>query len=298
MIYIHRTANILDLSKFNEEAQIANPAILIVLKFGDDDLRFTVNENWDAEDDTILDNFMASFQDQDPQDKVPLIYGLVRPHAKTKHFHGIKYTGTEDLITNLHRVETVSVRGEVQEVIWYKEVVFDGATFVPQTPVVKVSITYTRNTGKFALYRDTVRAWYNNDGTLNDYVKETRKYYVLNASDTMDEGFKRRDHLVQTIKAPVLEAMTQVLAPLGYAEEAIIFKGSDFLDDYEIEFNNFIKNSSRITNPADDNYGRKSIIVKFEAEDDANYLTWLDSAPPIFGGTMTIRQYLVDQFSI
>jgi len=295
---ITRTANILDLNKFNDEAKAANPAIQIVLKYGEDDLRFTVNDDWGPADDTVLDNFMGSYQDINPEDKVPLIVDLARPHAKTKHFHGIKYTGTDDLLTNLHRVETLSVKGEVQEVIWFKDVVFDGENFIPETPVVKVNINYTRNTGKFALYRDTVRAWYNRDGTLNADTKTTRKYYVLNPSDTMDEGFKRREHLVQTIKAPVLHAMTQVLAPLGYEEEAIIFRGSDFLDDYEIDFNNFIKNSSRITDPADDNYGKKQVIVRLEQEDDSDYLIWLDEAPPIFGGTMTIRQYLIDQFSI
>ena len=296
-MFINKTSNILDLNKFQEDAIASNSKILNVLKFGDDQLRFTVEEDWSPEDDAQLDDFIANFEDIDPEDKTPVIYDLVHSHAMSKHFHGIRYTGTEDLISPLHPKRT-SVQGEVQNVIWYKDAIFNGAAVELSTPVLSVDVSYVRDEAGFALWRTVTRSWYNRDGSLNEDTKTTQKFYIINDNDTMDEGSKRRGLLVSNIKVPVMEMMKQVLAPLGYTETAIIFKGSQFLDDYEGDFNKFINNSSRITDPADPNYGRKTIIIKFEEEDRVDVLEWLDAAPAMLGGETTIRQYLINEFSI
>jgi len=91
-MFITRTSDIQDMNKFNEEAQQANPAIKFVIKKEDNnELRFTVNEDWGPGDDTVLDNFMASFQDRNPEDLIPKIYDIVNPQVGNKHFHDINY---------------------------------------------------------------------------------------------------------------------------------------------------------------------------------------------------------------
>ncbi|MFQ6611368.1 MAG: hypothetical protein ACE5D7_11315, partial [Fidelibacterota bacterium] len=61
-------------------------------------------------------------------------------------------------------------------------------------------------------------------------------------------------------------------------------------------------NSSTITDPVDPNYGRKTIVVKIENEQNPEYVKFLDVAPAVpgtpFNGTVSIRNYLIQEFSI
>jgi len=292
-MYINKTANILDLNKFNDDAKALISKIEIVLKFGDDDLRFTLTEPLTAQEESDLDDLITNFVDTDPALKVPKIYSIVRDGIKSKHHTDINYKSVE-LTQSLIPIRTVT-KGEVTQVDWYKSLDENNA---PQDKVIRVEVVYNRDASGFAISRTTTRTWINIDESDNEENKITHKHYFVNPSDQIDEGVKRRSLLVKSIQFPVLQGMMEVLMPLGFDKGTVILKGRDFMDEYETEFNKFVDNSSSINDPADPNFGKKSIVVKIEEENKANYVQWLDSAPPVFGGGITIRQYLVNEFSI
>jgi len=297
-MYVHKTRNILDLNSFNDAAKQFNVKIQIVLKFGVDDLRFTLSGALTPQEDIDLDNFVASFADSDPEQSVPLIYDYTKGEANSKHFHNIDYK--RELIVSLIPIRTI-VKGELVKVDWYASM--DAATgTIPENLILSVSVSYNRDTTGFATYRVTNRTWYNRDGTANTDVKTTTKHYFVNHYEMIVEGLRRRKLLVNNLQIPVLTFMKEVLASQGYSDTAIMLKGRAFLDDYEDDFSKFIENSSTITDPADVNFGRKSVIVQLEdsaaAGRNINYNEWLDLAPPSIGGMTTIRQFLINEFDI
>lgn len=240
----------------------------------------------------IIDATILAFVDIDPADKVPLIYSQTKAEASSKHFHNIDYK--KELTSALIPKRTV-IHGEVREVTWFRDMNIS----TPEVPVIKVTITYTRDAATaLPLYRITNRQWYNVDGTLNEETKTTMKYYFVNPSDQIDEGYRRRGLLVKTIQLPVMSMMVEVLAPSGFDTSVILLKGRQFLDDYEEEFTRFIENSSTITDPSSPDFGKKTVIVKLEAESRIEVLQWMDAAPASLGGAVTIRQYLISEFNI
>jgi len=297
MIFINKTRNISNLNKFQDEVISLIPKIICVIKFNDDDLRFALSENLSVEEDQALDGFVIDFEDNNIELQMPKILSIAKAQAKSKHFHTINYKH-EDLEISLIPKRTV-VKGEVIKVEWYKSLDQDNN---PIDLVLKVDITYSRDSAGFATERTTTRTWINEDESENEEVKVTKKYYFINPADTIDEGLKRRKLLVNNMQIPVMTFMTEVLVPDGYTPEAVIFLGRAFLDDYENDFNKFVDNSSTITDPASSDFGKKSIVVQLEdsASDGRNaaYNFWLDRAPASLGGLTTIRQYLIEEFSI
>lgn len=293
-MYINKTRNILDLNRFNEEAKAISPKIQIVIKFGEDDLRFTLSESLTAQEQSDLDDLVLNFSDSDPDLKIPKIMSLSKEYSK--HFHAINYI--KGLSQSLIPKRTI-LKGEVQKVEWFKSL---NEQMEPTDLILKVDIIYTRDSSGFATSRTTTRTWINKDESENTEKKITTKFYFVNPSDMIDEGLRRRKLLVNNLQIPTMTFMMETLMPLGYSQESVVFKGREFLDDYENDFNKFVDNSSTITDPADPNFSRKSIIVQLEDNSpsgrNANYNQWLDSAPPSLGGLTTIRQYLVNEFDI
>lgn len=295
-MFINKTRNVMDLNGFNDAAKALNSKIQIVMKFGDDDLRFTLTEALTAEEETALDDLVANFEDSDPSLKELKIYDMAKEEARFKHFHNIDYK--KELTSALIPKRTV-VKGEVTEVCWFKSL---DAEMKPTDLVIKVNIAYQRDATGFATSRVTTRTWINKDDSENTDKKLTTKYYFVNPSDMIDEGLRRRKLLVNDLQIPTMTFMSEALMPLGYSQESVVLQGRAFMDDYEHDFNKFVDNSSTITDPADPNFGKKSIIVELEdntAEGrNKDYNLWLDKAPPSLGGTTTIRQYLIGQFNI
>lgn len=291
-MYINRTLNVLDVDKLNDEVKASNPKIEIVMKFGADDLRFTVANDWNAADDTALDALLAAYIDEDPDQKIPKIYDMIKSEAKGKHHHNVDYK--KEVIGALIPKRTI-VKGEVTQVDWYAGL--DGS-MEPIDLIIRVKVDYTRDATGFATNRLTTRTWINRDGTDNIETKITPKYYFVNPSDMITEGYKRRKLLVQNIQIPTLTFMTEALMPLGYTQESVVLKGRAFMDDYDADFNRFVENSSTITDPADPDVGLKSIVVRLRDEATLDYVEWLDKAPPSLGGAITIRQYLMGEFDI
>jgi hypothetical protein len=287
---ITKTRNILDLNQFQIEAKLVSSKITYVFKEGDDSLHFNLSEALTSQEDSDLNDLVTNFVDSDPSQKVPKIIGMAKEYSK--HFHAINYI--KGLNQSLIPKRTV-VQGEVVKVEWYKSL---DAQMQPTDLVLKVDITYTRDATGFATSRVTTRTWINLDESENEDTKVSNKYYFVNPSDMIDEGLRRRKLLVSSIQIPTLTAMTEALMPLGYSQEACVLKGRAFMDDYENDFNKFVDNSSTITDPASPDVGMKSIVVRLRDEDKLDYVEWLDKAPPSLGGTTTIRQYLMNEFSI
>jgi hypothetical protein len=261
-------------------------------------LRLALSEALTTQENIDLDSLLDTFLDKNPEDSIPKIYDMVRAEARHKHLHNIDYK--KDINSGLTLIPKRTVtQGEVTKVEWYKTL--DGNQ-VPTDLVIIVDIAYTRDTTGFATFRTTARTWINRDGTENSDKKYTTKFYFVNPSDMITEGLKRRKLLVSSIQIPTLTFMMEVLMPLGHTQQSVVLKGREFMDDYDGDFNRFVENSSTITNPADPNVGRKSIIVQLEdnAVDgrNATYNAWLDLAPGSLGGMTTIRQYLINEFNI
>lgn len=294
---ITKIREILDLNRFQVDAKAISSKITYVFKEGDDVLNFNLTEALTSQENSDLDDLVLNFSDSDPNLKTPKIYDITKTSSKGKHFHAINYK-TVDLTQSLIPKRTI-VQGEVRQVLWYQSL---NAQLEPDNLILKVDINYTRDATGFATQRATTRTWINKDESENNEVKITTKYYFVNPADMIAEGLKRRKLLVNNLQIPVMTFMSQVLQPQGYTQEAVVFLGRAFLDDYESDFSKFVDNSSTITTPGDPNIGRKSIVVQLEDDTpdgrNADYNFWLDLAPASLGGLTTIRQYLINEFSI
>lgn len=282
----------LDINGLQNHIIAAVPEVTAVLRVDMDILVHSVDELTQIQKDSV-DAAKMAFSDIDPKDKIPKIYDLTKGEANSKHFHNIDYK--KELVSALIPLRTV-VQGEVQEVTWFSSI---GADNAPTEPIVKVTIVYVRDAAtSLPIYRVTTREWYNVDSSLNSDKKITLKYYYINPSDQINEGDRRRDLLVKSIQIPVMNMMVEVLSSTGLTIVSILLKGRQFMDDYQEEFDRFVANSSTVTDPADPNYGEKTVIVKLENESRSDVLEWIDQAPNSLGGAKTIRQYLMDEFNI
>ena len=295
MNYIYCTRNISNLNGLIKELKSSFVKIEYLLKEGDDQIKIFLNSEIDQQEENSINQFVQDFNDS-VQVLRPKIYGIAKEEAKQKHFHNIDYK--VELEHGLVPERTIS-QGEVVKVIWYRSLDQENK---PTDPIIKVEIDYTRDTNGFAIFRKTTRTWYNEDGSENQEKKITTKYYFVNSTDMIDEGNKRRKLLVSSVQIPVMKFMIEVLSPSGFSEQAVILKGRDFLDAYDQLFNKFIENSSSITDPSNIDFGKKTIVVALKDQSmngiNSAFNSWLDLAPGSLGGLKTIRQYLVEEFSI
>ena len=240
---------------------------------------------------TVLDDLVSNFSDTLEALKVPKICDYVKEELKGKHFHDIDYK--TELTQSLIPKRTV-VKGEVQRVEWFQSMDVNNN---PVNKILDVSIVYQRDASGFAISRQVTREWTNKDESVNPLPKLTSKYYFVNPVDQIEEGIKRRGLLVKSIQMPTMLAMMHVLMPLGQSQGQVLLQGRQFMDDYETDFSKFVASSSSITDINDPNFGKKTVVVRLEEEAEASRVLWLDAAPAILGGA-TIRQYLINEFTI
>ena len=271
-----------DMQKYNSEeiGTWAKDGYLIEIKKYQDNKEFY---------DSVFD-FSSLKIDTSLRDLKPKILNM--SNEQGKHFHAINYKlGLKQSLIPVRQV----VKGEVNRVTWYKSL---DENLMPIEPILKTDIVYNRDASGFALSRVTTRTWFNVDGSENEDKKITNKYYFINPTDMIDEGLRRRKLLVNSIQMPVLDAMVEVLVPLGYSDEICLLKGRAFMDVYDGDFNRFIANSSTVTNADNPDFGKKFIVVKLRDESNPDFVEWLDRSPDSFGGSITIREYLINEFSI
>ena len=90
-MFLNKTKDIENLNTFNEAVKLFNSKILVVMKFGSDQLRFTLSEALTTQEDSDLDDFIEAFDDTlDPESPVKIL-ALAKAEAAHKHFHNIDY---------------------------------------------------------------------------------------------------------------------------------------------------------------------------------------------------------------
>ena len=294
-MYLNKTRNIQDVNRFNEEAKAHNSKIEIVMKFGDDDLRFTLSSALDPAEETALDSFISNFADSDPELQLPKIYDMVEGNVAHKHFHNINYK-TELMSNNTLYKKPTFVQGELQRMEYYKNISVDPQTGTAtlSDKVLYVDFVYTRDSIGSAIDRTSTWTWINRDETENSNIKIKAKSYLTDPTAQINEATRRRQNIVNGIQHPTLLLMAETLMPLGHTMESVWFLGMSFLDAMENEFDKFVKNSSTITDPESPDFGKKNVVVAIENATDF----WLANQPASLGGLTTIRQYLINEFSI
>ena len=105
-MYIQRTRDIKNLNDFNEAAKALNPKILVVLKFGEDTLRFTLSESLTQEESDALNDLVQNFDDADPEVQVPKILAMAKEYSK--HFHAINYIKGLNQSLGLYRYNSLA----------------------------------------------------------------------------------------------------------------------------------------------------------------------------------------------
>lgn len=213
----------------------------------------------------------------------PRIYALCDVGLQKLDFRDIDYT-----IKNLFPKRVFS-QGELQSVEWYIESTF-------QTKVLKAEMSYTRDGNGFATYRETLRTWINEDDSENPLTKLTSKFYT--PLEMIQEGKRRRGNIVDGVQIPTLSFMLETMVnPPTVTQDMVLLIGRDFMDRFEDEFNKFIDNSSTVTDPADPDFLKKKVVVAIENAANSTD-PWLKNKPASLGGSISIENYLVSEFSI
>lgn len=283
------TSDIKDLNELQDQLIALNFGITGVIKI-DNQIKVRSQSELTVEQKTSVESLMTNFVDSDPELNIPAILSISK--AVNKHFHAINYKN--ELTQSLIPKRTV-VKGEITSVTHFKEL---DQNNTPTTPILRVDIDYTRDATGFAISRQTTRTWFNINGTENPEKKITNKYYFVNGSDQIQEGIKRRRLLVENIQIPVLGLVMEAMMPTGSSQTECLLMGRSFMDEYELEFNRFIENSSTITDSNSSDFGMKSIRVKIRDEANPSHTIWMDKTPASLGNTTTIRQFLMEEFNI
>jgi len=200
-------------------------------------------------------------------------------------------------------------KGEMNVVTWYRYMDLEFINGLPvrnySVPVLRTETTWSRDSSGFVISKNPpIRTWFNRDGTENTDKKIMDDPYYYEDFEKIDEGIKRRKLLVKAIQIPIMNLIAEVMTPLGMSTEVVLLRGRKFLDDYDIEFNKFKHNSSSITDThledgsPNPDFNLKTIVVKFRDELDPDHVEWLDKKPLSLGGAITIRDHLIQEFSI
>lgn len=212
-------------------------------------------------------------------DSIPKIYSFVKNANSSIPPLCIDYVTSLNI--KLHR-KSIIVKGECKFEEFYEK--YDGVTY--SNLVVKESHSFIRNPLGFAIKRDTIITWYNNDGQPNPITKNLPKYY--SSVEQIEEGKTRRGNLVNALQMPTIGLISIALIGSTNATMAVILEGRKFLAEYKLEFDMFISESNKTILECFNNPAHPKYIVA------ANY-SWIDSMTP-YG--VTIRNYLYNEMNI
>jgi hypothetical protein len=241
--------------------------------YDDPHLFVYTNSALDGSDLGNLEAALRDYVDEDDSDTItPIIYNYVTDRVvRSKHHSEIDYK--VELNQSLFPLRTI-VEGEVQRVDWYADQQFS-------IPVIRTEIAYVRDTAGFALSRQTVRSWYNKDGSLNPDTKTTNKLYYTDPVLMIQEGIRRRRNIIDEMKLVAVNQMQTNFAA-EYGPGVVLDWGRSFMAKHKVSTEAFVGETY------------KQIVTDFQASDPDHNL-WLDSAFPGFG---TIRDYLVSMVDI
>lgn len=188
------------------------------------------------------------------------------------------------LTRNLHSKHTF-FKGELRKTDYF-------ADQTQTDKVLTVEMVYQRDALGFATTRTVTRKWVMENGEYHPTIKTTVKDYTLNVINQIREGITRRENLINNVQTPTLAFMLATIT--GKSQAEVILMGRAFMDTMEDTMQKFIKNSSTVTDAANPDFGKKTLWVTFRDAPE----TWLDNKPPQLGGTMSIRQYLMNEVDI
>jgi len=197
------------------------------------------------------------------------------------HLSPIRVNYITGLDIKLHR-KSIIVKGECRSEEFYEN--YNGVTY--SNLIVKEDHVFLRDALGFAIKRETLVTWYNNDGQPNQLTKPIPKFY--SSTEQIEEGKTRRANLINGLQMPTIGLISIAILGSINATMAVILEGRRFLADYKLEFDVFISESNKamldcFINPNNPRYVSAS-----------NY-TWIDAMTP-YG--VTIRNYLYNEMNI
>lgn len=210
------------------------------------------------------------------EDKYAKIYRYIKEYEYRKSDAPIEHNYVSGLSTSLYPRRTF-VKGELQKVEWHSNTECSDL-------ILKVDISYTRDPIGFAIERETIRTWVNEDETENKDKKTTKKNYTINEIDQIQEGIRRRGNIIKSLQKPILGLMIitkdQDPALTGLSDGEIVLVGRDFLKLHQSSFQSFESES------------HKQIQTDIVAATDQ----WLSNV--IDGNGTTVRDYILNELNI
>jgi len=180
------------------------------------------------------------------------------------------------LDARLNPIITDVYKGEVREITYYETVVLNpDGTQTGETPVIKETFVYTRDTSLLPISRVMKIYWFLQDGTTHETIKERLKHYT--PEQKIAEGQRRRRNIIDFMQPPVLGmiAITE-----GITIDEAITIGAPLFDTYQSEISTYV-------------YSPRNPVLQDAITADTTY-AWLNND---IGGGVTIRAYMLDQLN-
>jgi len=148
--------------------------------------------------------------------------------------------------------------------------------------ILKVEITYNRDSLGLAVDRTVTRSWYREDDLPHPSTKVTKKIYTINPSDQTKEAKRRRQNIIDRLLLVVLGMMIGTMP--GETIDDILTDGRAFVLEFKSEFDTYV-----------DSGGAEIVVTVSGATTSGITGVWLDNVA--IAPTTTIRQYMMGELS-
>ena len=184
------------------------------------------------------------------------------------------------------------VQGELQKVEWFAD--YNQLTKVYGDLVLVVDITYDRDSGGFALRRETTRTWIAEDESNASPVKVTEKYYE--GAERDKEGIRRRGNIIAQVKVAaaghLIFGAVDPTDPVQAQTQLNI--GRTFTDARAAMSESFIAVSSQaIYTDIQSNVSSPDVWL-----DDVLRIGYDGTDPILHPGSVTVRDYILSELNI
>lgn len=232
--------NVGRLSREIQEDSILGP-LYVSMAGGNGKFIFNFNDAFDSADESyLLTDFLLNFDDVDDSElKTPKIYDYVEGDARRKHFHVIDYH--KDVNVYWYREDTWGIgneKGLLRMVEYFSD---EEKT----NKVLEVQIDYIQDPFGNLVSKNTVRKWYNRDGSINSEIKQKPSPKIYTPTQSRQATARRRENVVAQLEAQLIGMLQD---PEATVEEqaASLTLGVQFLTAVSPELNEFL-NSGNIT---------------------------------------------------
>jgi len=177
-------------------------------------------------------------------------------------------------LTDRLEVEVVKDKGVVVAKVFYTRASVEPTGLITyQDPIVRETYTYTRDSDGFAIFRDALIEWYNDDETISPATKVRHKTY--SPVERIKETERRRRNVMDDLKITLIG---MVAATDQVPVASAIAAGRALFTEYQDTITNYIETGSD--------------TLASNITSDASH-SWLDNviAPP----STTIRMYILSQ---